>query len=138
MIDAPEPLFTAGTIFQSAYEIVSLLGVGSFGRVYRARQLSTGQDVAIKVLRVHAAGGTTPHQTARFRREMRLCAELSHPNIVRLIDSGEAESGLLYAVFEYVPGVTLREVLATEGRLEMDEAVHLMMQVLDALGCAHA
>jgi TOMM system kinase/cyclase fusion protein len=69
---------------------------------------------------------------------MRLCAELSHPNIVRLIDSGEAEGGLLYAILEYVPGATLKDVLSAEGKLEVGEAVHLMTQVLDALGCAHA
>src|SRR5437773_634591 len=69
---------------------------------------------------------------------MRLCAELSHPHIVRLIDSGESEDGTLYTVFEYVPGATLREVLATEGRLDWVVARHLMTQVLDALACAHA
>jgi serine/threonine protein kinase len=77
------------------------------------------------------------NQIARFRREMRLCAELSHPNIVRLIDSGESEDGMLYAVFAYVPGATLREVLATEGPLGWELARHLMTQVLDALACAH-
>src|SRR2546427_7454086 len=69
---------------------------------------------------------------------MRLCAELSHPHIVRLIDSGESEDGTLYTVFEYVPGATLREVLATEGSLGWGLARHLMTQVLDALACAHA
>src|SRR5262249_46128513 len=73
-----------------------------------------------------------------FRRELRLCAELSHPNIVRLIDSGESGDGLLYAVFEYVPGSTLREGLATEGRLGWAVARHLMTAGLDALACAHA
>src|SRR5438034_11322561 len=109
----------AGSIFQGGYEILAPLGEGSFGRVYKGRQLSTGQAVAIKVLRFWE--GDTPanveNQVARFRREMRLCAELSHPNIVRLIDSGESGDGLLYAVFEYVPGSTLREILAREGRL---------------------
>ena len=63
---------------------------------------------------------------------------LSHPHIVRLIDSGVFGAGLLYAVFEHVPGTTLRQVLAEEGRLDQDEAVRLMSQVLDALACAHA
>jgi serine/threonine protein kinase len=138
MIDAPESVLTPGTVFQNGYEILSPLGGGAFGWVYRARQLSTGQDVAIKVLRVRADCGPAENQQARFRREMRLCAELSHPNIVRLIDSGEAEGGLLYAVLEYVPGATLKEVLTAEGKLDVREAVHLMTQVLDALGCAHA
>src|SRR6266436_1046581 len=67
-----------------------------------------------------------------------LAAGLSHPNIVRLFDSGETEGGRLYAVFEYVPGSTLKEVLAREGSLGWGETVHLMTQVLDALSCAHA
>jgi TOMM system kinase/cyclase fusion protein len=129
-----------GTIFQGSYEVSEALGAGSFGWVYKARQLSTGQDVAIKVLRIQP--GDRPEESAaatdRFRREMRLCAGLSHPNIVRLIDSGETGTGMLYAVFEYVPGTTLREVLSAEGRLPPQEAVHLMTQVLDALSCAHA
>src|SRR5689334_1929146 len=128
-----------GSIFERRYEILALLGEGSFGRVYKGRQLHTGQAVAIKVLRFWE--GDTPanveNQVGRFRREMRLCGELSHPNIVRLLDSGEAEDGTLYAVFEYVPGSTLRDILK-EGRLGWDVARRLMTQVLDALACAHA
>src|SRR4029450_5575538 len=60
------------------------------------------------------------------------------PNIVRVIDSGESEEGILYTVFEFVPGATLKAVLAEEGKVSLREAVHLMGQVLDALSCAHA
>src|SRR5262249_45569992 len=129
-----------GSLLQGGYEIVAEVGGGSFGWVYRARQLSTGQQVAIKVLRAvqdpamsRGSGGRE-----RFRREMRVGAELSRPNIVRLIDWGEISDGRLYAAFEFVPGATLREVLADEGKLAPHEAIHLMSQVLDALACAHA
>jgi TOMM system kinase/cyclase fusion protein len=140
MAEAREPALTIGSVFQGGYEIVAPLGSGGFGWVYKARQLSTGQDVAIKVLRVLAGDSAADiaNQSARFRREMRLCAGLAHPNIVRIIDSGETSEGTLYAVFELVPGVTLRQVLADEGKLEVPEAVHLMSEVLDALACAHA
>src|SRR5713226_6957247 len=129
-----------GSIFQGGYEILSDHGAGSFGQVYKARQLSTGQEVAIKILRLRPGATTADitNQTQRFRREMRLCGELSHPNIVRLIDSGESDTGVLYAVFEFVPGSTLKEVLGTAGKLRMAETLHLMTQVLDALSCAHA
>jgi serine/threonine protein kinase len=140
MPEPREPSLTVGAVFQGGYEVLSPLGGGRFGWVYKARQLSTGQDVAIKILRV-LPGDTAAdiqNQTERFRREMRLCAGLSHPHIVRLIDSGESSDGTLYAVFEYVPGATLREVLTAEGRLSVAEALHLMGQVLDALACAHA
>ena len=130
----------AGSIFQGGYEILAELGTGSFGRVYKARQLSTGQAVAIKILRFWGddTRADVTNQSERFRREMRLGAGLSHPNIVRLFDSGETEDGQLYAVFEYVPGSTLKEVLAREGSLGWGETVHLMTQILDALSCAHA
>jgi len=124
-----------GTQFQDAYEILEELGSGGFGRVHKARQLSTGQLVAIKVLRFWESDSAADvaNQVERFRRETRLCAELSHPNIVRLIDSGETGHGQLYAIFEYVPGSTLKDVLAREGVLGWTETVYLMTQVLDAL-----
>jgi TOMM system kinase/cyclase fusion protein len=128
-----------GTRFQARYEVLNEIGVGSFGRVYRAEQLSTGQDVALKILRIREGEAFEPFavQRQRFEREMRLGATLSHPHIVRLIDSGEYGAGTLYAVFEFVGGSTLRQILELEGRLEPAEAVHLMTQVLDALACAH-
>ena len=132
-------MLSIDSIFEGRYEILAQLGEGSFGQVYKARQLSTGQNVAIKTLRFWQgdAAADVENQIARFRREMRLCAELSHPNIVRLIDSGESRDGVLYAVFEYVSGSTLRELLATEGHLGWEMTRHLMVQVLDALACAH-
>jgi TOMM system kinase/cyclase fusion protein len=139
MLVTAEPVLPLASVFQGGYEILSELGVGSFGRVYKARQLSTSQDVAIKILRLSPGAGVVDAQVHinRFRREMQLCGELAHPNIVRLIDSGESADGILYAVFEFVPGTTLKAVLAAEGKLEFREAVHLMGQVLDALSCAH-
>src|SRR5438094_2061286 len=135
----PGDATSVGSIFQGGYEILTPLGSGSFGDVFRARQLSTGQDVAIKILRRRpdAAPGVRD-EVERFRREMRLWPRLSHPNIVRLIDSGETARGMLYAVFEYVPGETLRHLLDQEGKLSLPESVHLMTQVLDALSAAHA
>jgi TOMM system kinase/cyclase fusion protein len=104
--------------------------------VFLATQVATGQQVAIKVLQLKQ-NKSIETQTARFQREMRLCAGLHHPNIVRLIDSGQLGTDVLCTVFEYVPGETLADVLR-KGGLDPREATHLMMQVLDALGCAHA
>lgn len=123
-----------GTVFQDRYEILSLIGEGGFGQVYRARHRATNQEVAIKLLK--AAHLEDPHHVARFQRELQLCARLYHPHIVRLIDSGLTVENQLYSVFEYVPGQTLADVVS-QGPLEPLEAVHLMMQVLDALGAAH-
>ncbi|RJS15982.1 TOMM system kinase/cyclase fusion protein [Corallococcus sp. H22C18031201] len=130
-----EPQIAAGTVFQGRYEVLSKLGEGGYGQVYRARQRATNQEVAVKVLRAPQA--ESAHQVARFQREMQLCSQLYHPNIVRLIDSGQSEESVLFTVFEYVPGRTLAEVLTDDGALPPWEAAHLMLQVLDALGCAH-
>lgn len=122
------------------YAVGELFASGGFAKLFKARQTATGQDVAIKVLQLER-GGSAPDladQTERFRREMRLCAELHHPNIVPLVDSGETADGQPYAVFVFVPGWNLSDLLATEGALDPREALHLMTQVIDAIGCAHA
>ena len=113
-------LLTNGTLFEGRYEIQGELGSGSFSRVYQAKQLSTGQSVAIKLLSAREASeSSTGNEAARFRRETQICASLSHINIVRLIDSGETKQGQLYAVFEHVPGETLGQTLEREGRLDV-------------------
>jgi serine/threonine protein kinase len=120
------------------YELAERIATGGFGDIYRATQRSTRQDVAIKVLRLEEGDEGAREKIERFRRETQLCAALQHPNIVRLMDSGEASSGAVYGVFEFVRGNNLADILAAEGALEPSEALHLMGQVLDALACAHA
>ena len=122
--------------FAAKYKINSLLGQGGFGSVYKATQLSTGQDVAIKVMK---PGNEADSQSIveRFRREMRLCAKFSHPNIVRLIDSGHEQDEGMFTVFEFVPGHTLHKLPTENNRLSPAQAKDLMLQVLDALACAH-
>jgi serine/threonine protein kinase len=122
------------------YELFAELGRGGFGTVYKARQLTTGQSVAVKVL--HGLRGldeaAQKRHLARFQWEMSLCAQLHHPHIVRLIDSGVLDDGRVYTAFEYVPGQTLARLLAEGGALDALEARHLMLQTLDALSCAHS
>jgi class 3 adenylate cyclase len=128
-----------GSVLDGRYELITEIGEGGFGIVYRARQLATGQTVAVKVLNLQTKNAVSVEKLlARFQREMRLCGQLNHPNIVHLIDFGQTSAGQPFAAFEYVPGVTLADVLADEGALDPREAHHLMLQVLDALACAHA
>ncbi len=120
---------TNGSLFEDRYEIQGELGSGSFSRVYQARQISTGQSVAIKLLSVREGSeSSTGNEAERFRRETQICAALSHTNIVQLIDSGETAKGQLYAVFEHVPGETLGQALEREGRLGVRESLRLMTQ----------
>ncbi|HVR63266.1 MAG TPA: protein kinase, partial [Polyangia bacterium] len=134
-----EPERLIGRILGNQYRLDRHIGAGGFGDVFRATQRKTGQLVALKVLRPRT-GKNAPsmeRQLARFRREMRACAELHHPHIVRLIDSGETDDGLLFSVFEFVPGETLAAILQQQGALPINTAIDLMSQVLDALGAAH-
>ena len=128
-----------GDILNDRYELLSELGQGGFSRVYKARQLTTHQHVAIKLISPPVIRDNDRIiMRERFRRETRLCAALNHPNIVRLLDAGETGEGLLYSVFEYLPGEDLMKVLEREGALSISEVGHLMVEVLDALGAAHA
>jgi TOMM system kinase/cyclase fusion protein len=135
-----EPIQAIREVLQGRYEILSELGEGGFGTVYKALQLATGQAVAVKVLRLPEGASVQAHEKriARFQREMQICAQMHHPNIVRLMDSGQAAGGVVYSVFSFVPGKNLGEVLAEEGGLDPVEARYFMLQALDALACAHA
>ncbi len=124
----------ADDALRERYTLEALIGEGSFGEVWRARQKATGQAVAVKLIK---AAGRQGRRRARFAREARLCAEIHHPHIVRLIDAHHSESNA-WLVFELVPGRDLASVLAAEGRLSPAETVRLMGQVLDALAAAHA
>jgi serine/threonine-protein kinase len=92
------------------------------------------RQVAVKVLRPELAAALGPD---RFTREIRIAARLQHPNILPLLDSGQAE-GFLYYVMPYAEGQSLRERLAREGELPVHEAVRLLVEVTDALAFAHA
>jgi TOMM system kinase/cyclase fusion protein len=108
------------------------LGKGGYGTVYLATQTRTNRQVALKL--VDLAGDS--RRLGRFHRETALCASLHHPHIVQLLDKGEL-GGQVYGVFEYVPGETLKHLICRKGALSAAETGQLMMEVLDALDCAH-
>ena len=115
------------------YAIVRDIGSGGMATVYLAKDLKHQRQVALKVVKpeVGLAMGAE-----RFLREIELVANLSHPHILPLHDSGEA-AGALFFVMPYVEGGTLRDRLAREGRLPVDEALLIARQVADALDYAH-
>lgn len=121
------------------YRVQHKIGEGGFGQVYLATQLNTDQSVAIKFLTLSSDLDEDKRNRyiQRFERETQLSSRLQHPNIVRLLDKGRAE-GLLYAVFEYVEGQTLKQRLAEHGPMSAVDAADIMGQVLDALSHAHA
>jgi dipeptidyl aminopeptidase/acylaminoacyl peptidase len=116
------------------YRIERELGQGGMATVYLARDLRHDRDVAIKVLREDLAASLGG---GRFLREIKIAAQLQHPNILPLLDSGEAD-GFLFFVMPYVRGQSLRDRLAREGELPVHEALRLITEVVDALATAHA
>jgi Tol biopolymer transport system component len=117
-----------------AYQIVSLLGVGGMGEVYRARDTRLGRDVAIKVLPTAVADD--PQRLSRFEREARVLAALNHPNIAAIYGFEESD-GRRALVLEIVEGPTLAEQLA-HGPLELTTALTIARQIAEALEAAHA
>ena len=116
------------------YRIERELGQGGMATVYLAEDLRHHRKVAVKVLRPELAATLGPD---RFFREIEVAAQLQHPNILPLHDSGEAE-GFLYYVMPFIQGESLRERLAKRGELPIHEAVKILSEVADALAAAHA
>jgi eukaryotic-like serine/threonine-protein kinase len=117
-----------------SYEVLAPLGAGGMGEVYRARDTKLGREVAIKVLPAHLSND--PDALARFEREARAIAALSHPNILAIHDFGE-HAGTAYAVMELLEGETLRERLM-EGPLSVRRAADFGVQIANGLAAAHA
>lgn len=116
------------------YAVLRELGAGGMANVYVAEDLKHHRKVAVKVLRSELAAALG-HD--RFTREIEIAAQLQHPHILPLLDSGEAE-GFLYYVMPYVDGDSLRDRLVRQGELPIQEAVRLLCEIVDALAYAHA
>ena len=122
-----------GAALSGRYHVERELGAGGMATVYLARDLKHRRQVALKILHEELAatiGGD------RFHREIQIAARLQHPNILPLLDSGEA-GGLLYYVMPFVEGGSLRQLLERACRLDLDRAVGIAGCVADALGYAH-
>src|ERR1700682_4676621 len=115
------------------YEILAPLGAGGMGEVYRARDKKLDRDVAVKVLPQSVAA--EPDTLARFEREAKAVAALSHPNILSIFDFGN-QDGIAYAVMELLEGETLRGKLNT-GPVPQKQAVDYALQVAKGLSAAH-
>ncbi|MFC1639210.1 protein kinase [Gemmatimonadota bacterium] len=115
------------------YTIERELGAGGMATVYLAEDVKHHRKVAVKVLRPDLAAALGPE---RFLQEIEIAAQLQHPNILALYDSGEAD-GFLFYVMPYIDGPSLRDKLAKEGELPIGEAVRILRDVVDALTEAH-
>jgi len=123
-----------GTVLSGRYRLESKLGSGGMSTVYLARDETLERWIAIKVL--HREISDQPDQIERFRREARSVAQLSHPNLVAVIDAGE-DGGYPYIVFEYVEGETLKQRIERMGKLPLDESAAYAIEIARGLGTAH-
>jgi serine/threonine protein kinase len=131
-VRAEDPLI--GELLGGRYRIVSTLGFGGMGRVYRAEVIGERRTVAIKVL--HGDLAADEKMVARFEREARAISRLSSPHIVAIVDFGTSPQGLLYLAMELLAGKPLHEVIAREGPLSTERSLHICKQI--ALGLEHA
>ncbi|MCH7908792.1 MAG: serine/threonine protein kinase, partial [Candidatus Hydrogenedentes bacterium] len=120
---------------ESNYEILEELGRGGMGVVYKATDKTLNRTVAIKFL--PSQMGEEPEHVKRFRREAKAAAALNHPNIVTLFSTGE-QDGKYYIAMEFVDGMTLSQLVRSEGALDIKRVVRYIIQVADALDEAHA
>ena len=123
-----------GETIAGRFELEELVGTGGMSSVYRARDALLERRVALKIL--HDYHGADEETIERFRREARAAAQLSHPNIVTVIDRGEDE-GRQYIVFEYVEGETLKDVIERTGPLPVRRALELAIETGEGLAFAH-
>src|SRR5262245_21630113 len=119
-----------GTVFGGRYEIVGILGQGGMGRVYKARDRELDKLIALKTIRLDTAEG--PDALARFKQELLLARKVTHKNVVRIFDLGDAE-GIKFFTMEYIDGESLKAAIRRKGALPPREVVPLARQILGAL-----
>ena len=125
---------TLGTVFGGRYEILSELGVGGMGVVYKARDLELDDLVAIKMLR--GAAQMDAEQLDRLKSELKLARKITHPNVLRTFDFGD-HVGRPYISMEYVRGMTLRYLIKQAGRIPFSAGLRIAKQLCAGLGAAH-
>ncbi len=124
-----------GVLFGERYEILGVLGQGGMGAVYKARDRELDRLIALKVIRPELAND--PAILARFKQELILSRNITHKNVVRIFDLGEAE-GIRFISMEYVDGEDLRTILRRDGKFTPKDAISVVEQVCRALDSAHS
>src|SRR5438477_1492600 len=132
---AGQPMLELGAVLAQRYEILEILGEGGMGAVYKAMDRELSRPVALKVIRPDLAGNQAILD--RFKQELLLAREVTHKNVIRIYDLGEAE-GVKFITMEYVEGEDLRTLIHEKTKLAPEEAVEIMQQVCRALEAAHS
>jgi len=130
-----QPLLELGSVVARRYEIIALLGEGGMGAVYEARDLELSRTIALKTIRREFGGNQAIIE--RFKQELILSTQVTHRNVVRIFDLGEAE-GMKFITMEYVQGIDLRTMIHERGKIPPEECVEIIIQVCRALDAAHS
>ncbi|HSF16609.1 MAG TPA: protein kinase [Vicinamibacteria bacterium] len=122
------------TVFAGRYQILELLGEGGMGRVYKARDLELGKNIALKTIRSEKGGD--PTVVERFKQELLLARKITHKNVVRIHDLGQAD-GVKFFTMELVEGDTLKEYIRKRDKIPVKDSIAMAMQILSGLEEAH-
>jgi serine/threonine protein kinase/tetratricopeptide (TPR) repeat protein len=128
------PVLQTGDVLGGRYEILQMLGEGGMGAVYKARDRELDRFVALKLIRPELAAN--PSILARFKQELLLSREVTHKNVIRIYDLGDAD-GVKFITMEFVEGQDLRSLIQEKKKFPPDHAVEFMLQVCRALEAAH-
>ncbi len=127
-------VFQIGELVGGRYEILKLLGEGGMGAVYKATDRTLDRFVALKVIRPELA--SNPAILARFKQELLLAHQVTHRNVIRIYDLGEA-AGVMFITMEFIEGEDLRSLIRDKKKFPPEEAVETIQQVCEALHAAH-
>ncbi|MGA8150553.1 MAG: tetratricopeptide repeat protein [Terriglobales bacterium] len=128
------PVLETGDVLADRYEILQLLGEGGMGAVYKAMDRELDRPVALKLIRPELAAN--PSILARFKQELLLAHQVTHKNVIRIYDLGDAD-GVKFITMEFVEGQDLRSLIQEKQKFSPEEAVEIMQQVCRALEAAH-
>lgn len=132
LTELPDPRI--GTLLAGRYVVEEVIGEGGMATVYRSRHKLVDRPVAIKIMNPLLA--SDPIVRERFRREARSAQKLAHPNIIEIFDQGDTEDGTCFIVMELLRGESLAAVIG-RGRLDVDRAIHIMIQIARGIARAH-
>ena len=133
-LETPKDELIRGTILANRYSIIEELGKGGMGTVYRVEDTKIGQDIALKLIKPEIASDKKTIE--RFRNELKTTRMISHRNVCRMFDLGDAE-GTHFITMEYIPGEDLKSFIRRVGQLPSGKAISIAMQVCEGLSEAH-
>ena len=129
------PMLEPGDILGNRYEILQLLGEGGMGAVYKAQDRELDRPVALKLIRPELA--SNPSMLARFKQELLLSRQITHKNVIRIFDLGDAD-GVKFITMEFVEGRDLRSLIQEKKKFSPEDAIRIMQQICEALDASHS